>query len=307
MDNIKYWIALEQCQGMGPAHLEEIYKDLNEKNLSIMDLIELNHNEIKEEFSFKDKIVDIIIESKKMLPNVEKDYFNLLDSGIEIIPFFSKKYPQRLINTMGHSAPPFLYLTGNSDILKTNGVAIIGDKFVSAKGELITYTAAKELSRHNLATISGFASGVDMIAHKSAIENHGTTIAFLPYGILDFKLNDYIKDIYDPEKMLIISSFYPNKEINKFNAFIRNKIICAMSLVVYIVEAPIEGGVFEAAKSANKLNVPLFSTEYSSYPENAKGNKIILEEMNGIPVRGKMENDLLIPNMEKIIGFAKFK
>ena len=83
--------------------------------------------------------------------------------------------------------------------------------------------------------------------------------------------------------------------------------ICALSHAVYIVEAPEEGGVFEAAKSANKLNIPLFTTQYSEYPENAAGNKIILEEMSGMPVRGRMENDMLVPNMDKIIGFAKFK
>jgi hypothetical protein len=52
--------------------------------------------------------------------------------------------------------------------------------------------------------------------------------------------------------------------------------------------------------------VPLFTAEYSDYPASASGNKKILDELGGIPVRGRFVNDALAPNMDKIIACAKF-
>ncbi len=307
MNNLRFWISLEQTHGIGPAHLLEIYEKLQANELAIRDLLDLNENEIIEEFKFHPKLSRAIVNSKNNLDKIEQDYFSLLDRGIEIIPFFSEKYPKQLKNSLGHSFPPFLYTFGNREILKMKGIALLGDKNVSSKGELISYMGAKILTRHKIALISGLAAGADMAAHRSAIENMGHTIAVVPYGMNHLKLPDFLGRLDRVEQFLIISPFYPTKEANKFNAFIRNKIICAMSNAVFIVESPRQGGIFEAAKSAYNLKIPLFTAQYSEYPENAKGNKIIMEKFKGIPVKGKMENNLLVPNLDRMIGIVKFE
>ncbi|MCP4136622.1 MAG: hypothetical protein GY754_36970 [bacterium] len=306
MNNIKFWIALEQSPGMGPVHLKEVYTALAELNLSIIDIFDLTDDEIEQEFNFHSKVLEAITHSKKILQTVEKDYFTLLDRGIDIIPFFSSEYPARLKETMGNAHPPLLYTCGNKTLLNNKGIAILGDKNVSSKGELISYMGAKQLSRHNVVTISGFAAGVDIIAHRAALETNGYTIAVLPYGIDHLVVPEFIKDVLNMDRIVFLSTFYPTKEANKYNAFIRNKTVCALSYGVYIIEAPAEGGVFEAAKSANKLEIPLFTTEYSEFPENAPGNKKILDDMGGIAIRGRLEEEMLVPNMDKIISLAKF-
>lgn len=207
---------------------------------------------------------------------------------------------------MGNAIPPLLYIYGNRSILNYRAVAILGDKNISDKGGEIAYTAARELCLHQITTVSGYAAGADMIAHRGALQNSGTTLAVLPQGILKFKVHETLKDVFDPERLVIVSPFYPNREATVFNAFIRNKICCALSRAVFIIEAPLDGGIFEAAKSAHKLGIPLFTAEYASYPKNAEGNRRIIEELGGTPVRGRFMNDLLVPNMEKIIGLAKF-
>ena len=168
--------------------------------------------------------------------------------------------------------------------------------------------AAKELVAHEITVISGFAKGADITAHRSALEYGGDTIAILPYGILKLNIPDMIKPVYDEERFLAVSCFYPEDAAGKFNAFIRNKIICALSHAVFIVESPESGGIFEAAKSAHSLKVPLYTAEYSEYPESASGNKKILAEFGAFPVRGKKTSDnLTVPNMDRIIADVKFK
>lgn len=306
MNSTKYWIALEQSHGIGPAHLIEIHKALNEVNLSLTDLDDLSADEIKKEFRFPDKVTEALAGLSSVLPRIEEDYFKLLESGIEVVPFFSERYPARLAEVLGNALPPLLYVCGNAGLLKNRGVAILGDRDVSDRGEMISFGAARELSRHSIAVISGYAQGVGMIAHRSALVNGGTTIAFVPYGIFHLKMPDILKDVMDLERFAIVSPFYPTREPNKYNAFIRNKFICALSYAVYIVEAPADGGIFEAAKSAHNLSVPLYTTEYADIPKNAPGNRKILDELGGMPVLGRMENGMLVPNMDTIIGSAKF-
>ncbi len=306
MNSTKYWIALEQTHGIGPAHLMEIHDALKKQSLSVEDLCDLSSDDIRKEFSFPEKIAEAIAGIQSILPKIEEDYFKLLESGIDAITFFSDLYPIRLREVLGNAIPPILYVYGNSRLLKQKGVAILGDKDVSDKGEMITFEASRQLANHRIPVVSGYARGADLIAHRSALVSGGTTIALVPYGIFHLSVPEILRDVMNPDTMAVVSTFYPTREPNKFNAFIRNKLICAISCAVYIVEAPAEGGIFEAAKSANNLKVPLFTTEYGEYPKNAGGNRKIIDELGGIPVLGKMDKNMLVPNMDRIIGLAKF-
>lgn len=168
--------------------------------------------------------------------------------------------------------------------------------------------AAKELAAHNIPVISGFASGAGMTAHRSSLESGGDTVAIIPYGILKLNLPEILKPVFDEQRFLAVSIFYPEEAATKFTAYTRNKIICAISHAVFIVESPEEGGIYEAAKSAHNLKIPLYTTEYAEYPANASGNKKILAEFGAYPVRGRKTSDnLTVPNMDRIIADVKFK
>ncbi len=306
MINYKYWMALEQTKGIGIASLKEIYKVLESLSLSIVDIFELTIDEIADEFDFKNSIIDGIISAKSKIQEMDEIYVQLIESHIQPILFFENKYPQILLDKLKSNTPAIIYTYGNPDLLNYHGAALLGYSQISSKGEMIAFMAAKILSEHNIVTISGMSSGAGTTAHKSALENNGNTIAVIPLGILNFKLPKKIKEIFDPERILIISPFHPTEEISKYNAFIRNRLICSLSKAVYIIEAPEDEGIFEAGNSANKLEIPLFTTEYAEYPESAAGNKKLLSEFNAQPVRGKKENDLLVPNLDMFIGKIKF-
>jgi len=307
MNSIKYWIALERVQGVGPAHLKEVYSIISSVGVSLSDIFELSENEIKNEFNFNQKTLTSIEAAKNILNNISEEYQKIIDEGITVTPFFSKNYPDRLHKILGNSIPPILYSNGNIDLLKKKGASILGDNHISSKGEFIAYMAAKELAARGITVISGFADGADMTAHRSSLECGGNTIAFLPYGIFKIKIPELIKHVIDEERFLAISIFHPETGISKYNAFARNKILCALSHAVYIVESPEEGGIFEAAKSAHNLNIPLYTTEYSEYPKNALGNKKILADFGGFPVRGKRLDNLTLPNIDRLIADVKFK
>lgn len=302
----KYWIALEQSKGIGPAHLKEIHKALISPGLSISDLFELSEEEIKRELGIRESVAQAIVQARSTLPTVEEDYFDLLETGIEPVLFFEEGYPKRLHDVMKNEFPPILYTYGNKSILGKKGAAVLGESGISQKGELIAYLAAQELSRHRITVLSGFARGADLIAHRAALENGGETLAVLPMGFSNLRIPDTIKQVYDPERILLVSPYYFTREFSKYSAYGRNRIICALSSAVYIVESPVEGGVFEAGKSAKHAGVPLYVTEYSRYPESASGNTILMGELGAQPVRGRVMGGLLMPNLDRLIGDVKY-
>jgi DNA protecting protein DprA len=306
MNYTRYWMALDQAMGIGPASMMAIQEKLKENNLSVNDLFDLSPGDMAKEFMFNDKIIDGISIAKSLLPMVEKDYFALIDAGFDAILFHDPSYPARLHTLLKHNIPPILYIFGNKNILRERGAAILGDKDVSPKGEVISQMAAKDLSSHRIVTISGFAKGADMIAHHSALAHGGKTVAVLPYGMTHLKVPESIEDIFDGSRAVLVSPFYPTREYSQYNSYNRNRVIAALAYAVFIVEAPAEGGIFEAGKSANNIGTQLFVTEYSEYPANAAGNRRLIEEFGGQPVRGRKINDLLTPNLDKLIGAVKF-
>lgn len=306
MSDTKYWIALDQAQGMGPANLKLVSDAIAGAGLSLRDLFELEPSEIKHEFSLSDKIVGAVEAARKSLSKIEHDYFAIVDAGFEVILFFEESFPARLRDTMGNTIPPVLYVHGNSELLSARGAAVLGDMHVSEKGRLVAYTAARVFASHRIPVISGLAQGADILAHQSALESGGETVAVLPYGVNHLKMPEALKPVYDEARMLLVSPFYPNREYSVFNSYARNRIAVALSRAAFIVEAPVDGGVFEAGKSAKNLGVPLYVTEYAKYPDNASGNPKLIAEFGGIPVRGRMEKDLLVPNLDRLIGDVKF-
>lgn len=307
MNSTKYWIALNQVPGVGTATLKEIYSAVSGMGLSVSDIFGLSAVEIRSEFHFSEKIISAFGEAAGKIESAEKSYLELIDAGISVIFFFSPLYPVRLYERLGNSAPPLLYAAGNTAILNTNCAAVLGDSNVSSKGEFISYMAARDLARHGITVVSGMAKGADLSAHRSALESGGRTIAWLPCGIFKLVMPEQIMPVFDPEMFVAVSHFLPEEPSNKFNAFSRNRFICALSEAVFIVESPEEGGIFEAAKSAYKLEVPLYTAEYSEYPQPAAGNKRIISEFNGKPIRGKKVDNLTVPNMDRFIADVKFR
>ena len=81
---------------------------------------------------------------------------------------------------------PFaLFYKGDINLLNQDNtnVAIIGVLNPDDKIEITETMVAKELLKYNVTIVSGLALGCDTIAHKTALDNNGKTIAILPCSL----------------------------------------------------------------------------------------------------------------------------
>ncbi len=211
---------------------------------------------------------------------IEKEYNNLQESGVKIITLFDNNYPKSIIKKFDNSPPPILFCKGNISLLNADSVTIVGSRNVDNAGLEATKKIAKHLAENGYNIVSGYAKGVDTNAHLGALECDGTTTAVLSCGIKQAPTKKEIQEKYNWENdLLLVSQFKPNEPWSAQNAMIRNKLVCALSKAVVVIQSGPEkdengkmSGTFDAGKTALKFEIPLLALSPKFFSFEPKGN-----------------------------------
>ncbi len=305
MNDTKLWIALSRIEGAGIASLRAIHATLSNLHLSLYDIVELDPKAIAHETGLSLQLSQLVANIAVTIDKIENEYEDLIDRNIEPVLFFDTRYPEKILKNVEYP-PPVLYFHGNSDIIKTKKLAILSDHNASQRGYHIAYHAAAISALHSITVVSGLAKGPQTMAHRGAVEAGGNTIVLLPMGMNALTIPDVLKDTVNMVQWLFISPFEPDEEYALYNSYIRNSLIAAMVDALLIIETAHNAGSFEAAKSACKYKTPLFVVEYAQFPQSASGNPVLLKEYNAIPLRGRIQNDILVPNMDTCIAKVRW-
>ena len=180
-------------------------------------------------------------------------------------------YPQCLREI---SNPPLkLYYKGNLDLLKDERlIAVVGTRNPSSYGKLCCEYMVNKMSRANITIVSGFAKGIDTIAHKTSLLTGGKTIAVIASG-LDIVYPASNLSLYREieEKGLILSEYEAGVKPFKFNFPQRNRIIAGLSKGTIVVESKDRGGSLITADLALELNRDVYAVPGDVFSEYSKG------------------------------------
>ena len=198
---------------------------------------------------------NIDIESyKKRLASVLE---NVNDFGIRI--YGDGEYPSKL-NDARYPLRIFYY-QGDWQLTYLPSIAVVGTRQPTPEGERITQTLVKKLVQDKFVIVSGLARGVDTIAHKTAIENKGSTIAVIgtPLNHSYPPENRHLQDIIASEHLLISQVpflRYASQNFLKNKLFFpeRNITMSALSDATIIVEAGETSGTLTQARAALHQN-----------------------------------------------------
>lgn len=238
-------------------------------------LSELSDEQKTEFYSHYESVEGLKIRSRDVLFNTVLD----------------KSYPVTLKSLLKLNTPPVLSMVGNIDLLRNKKVGFSGSRKVSEKGKAVTRDCVEQLSvKKDVSIVSGYAQGVDKEAHYSALKVGGSTIIVLPNGISSFYVRQELKDVWDWNRVLVISEFLPQDKWSISRAMNRNGTIIGLSDTMVVVEAGVTGGSLDAGFRALADGKPLFVPEYYDYPESALGNMILLERGAKSIKRSKQSN-----------------
>lgn len=171
----------------------------------------------------------------------------------QIKTYFYKdeNYPYRLAHCV--DAPLVLYAKGNIDVNPKHVVSVVGTRMPSERGKdwcrrFILDLAAKV---PELTIVSGLAYGIDVIAHKAAMESGISTIIIPAHG-LDRIYPSVHRSvaIQALDKGGILTEYTRNTEPERFNFVARNRIVAGMADAVVVVESKKKGGSLITADMA---------------------------------------------------------
>ena len=158
------------------------------------------------------------------------------------------------------NAPKQLYVEGPTGIpLEPPKVSVVGTRNPTGGGIRKAKSLTRWLVRHGVTVVSGLAMGIDAIAHRTAIENGGRTVAVIgtPLDKQYPKVNAQLQQEIATTQLLV-SQFQMGQPTTKANFIMRNKTMAIISDATIIVEAGDTSGTVHQAREANMLGRPLF-------------------------------------------------
>ncbi len=253
MDNdLPFWLAFNVFVGIGPQRFKLLLKYFGKAQKAY-----LAPEETWRKIGLNDKLVDNFLifrqrfNPQKFLEQVEK-------KGIGILSLKDKSYPQPLREIS--DCPPILYIKGELRAQDSLAIAVVGTRKISSYGREVTEILTRDLVASGLTIVSGLARGVDSLAHRTAIETGGRTIAVLGCGV-DLVYPPENKGLYEEiiKHGAVVSEVPPGQYVAKGIFPARNRIIAGLSLGVLVTEGAEDSGSLISARDAANQGREVFA------------------------------------------------
>ena len=266
------WLALSFIEGLGRVSYRNLIQRFHSPervfNASIKDLEKvegLKPNVIKQlrEFNQADRV-------KSELELMRKHKVTLVTS-------LDENYPSNLLNI--YDPPAFLYVRGELKKEDNIAIAIVGSRFASHYGKLVTERISRDLALEGITVVSGLARGIDTSAHRGALSAKGRTIAVLGCGIdVDYPAENKKLREEIASSGALISEFQMSTPPASSHFPIRNRIISGLSLGVVVVEASHRSGSLITARLALEQGRDVFAVPGSIDSLRSRGTHRLIKE-----------------------------
>lgn len=196
------------------------------------------------------EVISNAILKKDTLTIAEIIYKEVEEQGATLIFYYEEEYPSLLKHIV--DAPLYIYWKGKTKSNFTRSIAIVGTRQCTEYGKRMTEEIVEELIPYKPTIVSGFAYGIDIVAHKAAIKHNLPTIAVLGSGfnkIYPSQHKRYVPDLI--KNGALVSEYELNADPDAPHFPARNRIVAGMTEAVIVVEAAKEGGALITAELAN--------------------------------------------------------
>ncbi len=305
MSDLKYRVGFNRIQGIGRARyaqLEGYFGDLEHA-------WKASAAELKAAGLDSKSIEAVVVSRPDLSPDAELE--KLERNQIKALTWNDPAFPARLKEI--YDVPPVLYVRGNITPEDEWTIAVVGTRRATIYGREVTERLVTELVRNHITVVSGLARGIDSIAHRTALESGGRTIAVFACGL---------DEVYPPENVklaqsiieqgALVSEHPPGTRPKKEHFPLRNRIMSGLSLGVLVIEGDVDSGAMITANRALEQNREVFAVPGSILSPTSRGtNRLIkegaklvndvqdiLEELNLTMIPRQMEMREIVPENE---------
>lgn len=266
-EQIKALLLLQSIPGIGCAKINQLIGKIN------------NICDISNIFDFNNQdLIDLgLTQAQALLILKPKwDYYsNQLKiaekNQVELISIYDDGYPFLLKQI--YDPPPILYIKGNKKILNHDQMAVVGTRKPTVYGSQMADYFSNELLNYGYVITSGYALGIDIIAHLSAIKRKMPTVAVFGTS-LDYiypaRHSRYVQQVIDAGGVFVSEfGFTTSPHPSCFPR--RNRIISGLSKGVLVIEAARKSGSLITARCALEQGREIFAVPGNINNQQALG------------------------------------
>ena len=244
LTNFNYQQALELYKAVGSAQL--LFEHRNE----IGDIIK----------DASPRLVEALKDWNEPMRRAEAEIHFMEEHRIRALTLTSDDYPQRL--TECPDAPIIIYYTGNADLNQTRIISIVGTRRMTTYGEDLIRRFVRDLRQYcpEVLIVSGLAYGVDICAHRQALENGYPTVGVLAHGldqIYPYRHRDTAARMLNHGGLL--TEFMTQTNADKPNFVRRNRIVAGIADATILIESGARGGGLITAEIAQSYARAVFA------------------------------------------------
>jgi DNA processing protein len=271
MDERYGWIALKRVPGIGPVSYKRLLEEIGPPETvfkaplaRLLSVDGINEKVAWEILHFKEK------------ETVVRELERIDAHPVSFIHYFHPQYPVHLKNI--HDPPPFFYMMGELWKKDDRSIAVVGTRRPTFYGKQVARELAGDLARAQMTVVSGFAMGIDQIAHRAALDAGGRTIAVLGTGIdIDYPHGSMeLKEAISAQGA-VITEFPMGTPAAPENFPRRNRLISGLSAGVLVVEAAEKSGSLITAGLALEQGKDVFAVPGSIHSEFSRGSHYLIK------------------------------
>lgn len=272
LPELQYQIALTMAPAIGPISARKLIKAAG----SARGVFQMNKKHL-EKIPGIGPLMSGSLLSSSLLERAAKEMEFIDRYGISVLHMKDPGYPQRLKECV--DAPILLYARGNKGINSNLALSVVGTRKASAYGKELCRNMVLELGSvfNDLVIISGLAFGIDVIAHRAALEAGIPTVAVLGHGlntIYPHAHRETAKEICS--RGALVTDFHSGMGPERNNFLRRNRIIAGMAEATLVVESADSGGALITAGLAASYDRDVLALPGRSTDRRSRGcNKLI--------------------------------
>lgn len=239
-------LALKMVKGLCPAAVSELISAFGTAHAVFE-----NADDLKSKVNGISNDVVERLKNKNLFKEAEREVEFSLKNNINIIIENEAEYPSRLRECQ--DAPDVLFFKGNADLNNIKVVSIVGTRNATDYGKTLCARFVRDLAElcPNILIISGLAYGIDIEAHRAAIEYSLPTVAVLAHG-----LDRIYPSVHRTTASAmqanggIITEYMTETRPDRQNFIARNRIVAGMADATVVIESAIHGGALITANYA---------------------------------------------------------
>ncbi len=178
---------------------------------------------------------------------------------VRILWYQHPDFPRRLLELP--DAPSLLYCRGAADLDAARAVALVGTRQATDYGRRATEKLVQGLLPYAPLIISGMAYGIDILAHRAALEAGLPTVGVLAGGLDRLYPADHRRSAERvvAEGGALLTEYPFGVEVARMQFPARNRIIAGLAEATIVVEAGAKGGALITADLANDYDRPVLA------------------------------------------------